>query len=151
MGILMVRRWRRGSRRPPTRSSPCRKRRSPFCEGKCQGTRQRIRREHLWGGKRESNPQPPEPQSGALPVELFPPRSKIISTGSRFALEARFRATLSSLPARPTGFAHNKKGLNRDFGRTFAFVFDPGQKGFGRDLSHFFKRLSNRRKTWSVE
>jgi hypothetical protein len=27
-----------------------------------------------WGGKRESNPQPPEPQSGALPVELFPPQ-----------------------------------------------------------------------------
>ena len=26
-----------------------------------------------WGGKRESNPQPSEPQSGALPVELFPP------------------------------------------------------------------------------
>jgi hypothetical protein len=27
----------------------------------------------IWGGKRESNPQPSEPQSGALPVELFPP------------------------------------------------------------------------------
>ena len=27
----------------------------------------------FWGGKRESNPQPSEPQSGALPVELFPP------------------------------------------------------------------------------
>ena len=27
-----------------------------------------------WGGKRESNPQPSEPQSGALPVELFPPQ-----------------------------------------------------------------------------
>src|SRR4051794_18905282 len=32
----------------------------------CQGSE--------WGGKRESNPQPPEPQSGALPVELFPPQ-----------------------------------------------------------------------------
>jgi hypothetical protein len=30
--------------------------------------------ERKWGGKRESNPQPPEPQSGALPVELFPPQ-----------------------------------------------------------------------------
>ena len=29
--------------------------------------------EKFWGGKRESNPQPSEPQSGALPVELFPP------------------------------------------------------------------------------
>src|SRR5258708_7441047 len=28
----------------------------------------------FWGGKRESNPQPSEPQSGALPVELFPPQ-----------------------------------------------------------------------------
>src|SRR5215470_3854268 len=27
-----------------------------------------------WGGKRESNPQPLEPQSSALPVELFPPQ-----------------------------------------------------------------------------
>jgi hypothetical protein len=32
----------------------------------------RVRNE-TWGGKRESNPQPSEPQSGALPVELFPP------------------------------------------------------------------------------
>src|SRR6266550_1690640 len=31
-------------------------------------------RSKKWGGKRESNPQPPEPQSGALPVELFPPQ-----------------------------------------------------------------------------
>jgi hypothetical protein len=30
--------------------------------------------EKNWGGKRESNPQPSEPQSGALPVELFPPQ-----------------------------------------------------------------------------
>ena len=34
----------------------------------------------IWGGKRESNPQPSEPQSGALPVELFPPLSFIIAT-----------------------------------------------------------------------
>ena len=36
--------------------------------GGLEGTRRN------WGGKRESNPQPPEPQSGALPVELFPPQ-----------------------------------------------------------------------------
>ena len=29
----------------------------------------------FWGGRRESNPQQPEPQSGALPVELLPPDS----------------------------------------------------------------------------
>jgi hypothetical protein len=34
----------------------------------------------IWGGKRESNPQPSEPQSGALPVELFPPPGSIIAT-----------------------------------------------------------------------
>ena len=28
----------------------------------------------LWGGRWELNPQRPEPQSGALPVELLPPR-----------------------------------------------------------------------------
>jgi hypothetical protein len=42
-----------------------------------------------WGGKRESNPQPSEPQSGALPVELFPPQpsdySKRISMADRRA------------------------------------------------------------------
>ena len=27
----------------------------------------------MWGGRWESNPQRPEPQSGALPVELLPP------------------------------------------------------------------------------
>ncbi len=29
---------------------------------------------HRWGGRRELNPQRPEPQSGALPVELLPPQ-----------------------------------------------------------------------------
>jgi hypothetical protein len=28
----------------------------------------------FWGGKRDLNPQRPEPQSGALPIELFPPQ-----------------------------------------------------------------------------
>ena len=40
-----------------------------------------------WGGKRESNPQPSEPQSGALPVELFPPLRLIIA----IAVEQRQR------------------------------------------------------------
>ncbi len=40
-----------------------------------------------WGGRRESNPQQPEPQSGALPVELLPPDSSII-TGSGERREA---------------------------------------------------------------
>ena len=35
----------------------------------------------FWGGRRESNPQRPEPQSGALPVELLPPRLAIITSG----------------------------------------------------------------------
>ena len=35
----------------------------------------------FWGGRRESNPQRPEPQSGALPVELLPPRVAIITRG----------------------------------------------------------------------
>ena len=33
----------------------------------------------FWGGKRELNPQPSEPQSDALPVELFPPQAMIIT------------------------------------------------------------------------
>src|SRR5450631_2004936 len=37
----------------------------------------------IWGGKRESNPQPSEPQSGALPVELFPPLLMIIAIAVR--------------------------------------------------------------------
>src|SRR5579871_3626281 len=41
----------------------------------------RVRRKN-WGGKRESNPQPSEPQSGALPVELFPPQPSDYSNGS---------------------------------------------------------------------
>ena len=36
----------------------------------------------FWGGRRESNPQRPEPQSGALPIELLPPDGSII-TASR--------------------------------------------------------------------
>jgi integrase len=36
-----------------------------------------------WGGRRESNPQRPEPQSGALPVELLPPDFLIIAASGR--------------------------------------------------------------------
>src|SRR5215469_18313622 len=37
------------------------------------------KRLNIWGGRRESNPQQPEPQSGALPVELLPPDFLIIT------------------------------------------------------------------------
>src|SRR5437868_14872718 len=36
-----------------------------------------------WGGRWESNPQRPEPQSGALPVELLPPFLVIITSEFR--------------------------------------------------------------------
>src|SRR5450631_1007166 len=32
-----------------------------------------------WGGRREVNPQPSEPQSDALPIELLPPQITIIA------------------------------------------------------------------------
>src|SRR5208337_5028314 len=35
-----------------------------------------------WGGRRELNPQPSEPQSDALPVELLPPQTTIIASAS---------------------------------------------------------------------
>src|ERR1700724_2037615 len=56
----------------------------------------------VWGGKRESNPQPSEPQSGALPVELFPPPQVIIATK-----ELRKHPSIS----RSTG---SKSGLNAE-------------------------------------
>ncbi len=40
-----------------------------------------------WGGRWESNPQRPEPQSGALPVELLPPFLVIIASGLQAGLE----------------------------------------------------------------
>ncbi len=33
-----------------------------------------------WGGRRDLNPQPSEPQSDALPIELLPPQTRIITT-----------------------------------------------------------------------
>jgi hypothetical protein len=58
---------------------------------------------NFWGGKRESNPQPSEPQSGALPVELFPPPSTIITTSiatSRNSTEPSSGASFSLRPPR---------------------------------------------------
>ena len=43
--------------------------------------------ESFWGGRRESNPQRPEPQSGALPVELLPPHLAIITSGEADELQ----------------------------------------------------------------
>ena len=43
----------------------------------------------LWGGRWELNPQRPEPQSGALPVELFPPQvESIIASGKQVCRSA---------------------------------------------------------------
>jgi hypothetical protein len=52
-----------------------------FAEGPAYDNPAGLRKK-IWGGKRESNPQPPEPQSGALPVELFPPQPVDYSNGS---------------------------------------------------------------------
>ena len=41
----------------------------------------------IWGGRWESNPQRPEPQSGALPVELLPPHLLIITSALQVRLE----------------------------------------------------------------
>src|SRR5690242_5201139 len=49
-----------------------------------------------WGGKRESNPQPLEPQSSALPVELFPPREVHYSKGSSAGLGSAMQMRASS-------------------------------------------------------
>ena len=46
--------------------------REPF---RNEGHKARSKQLQIWGGRRESNPQPSEPQSGALPVELLPPES----------------------------------------------------------------------------
>jgi hypothetical protein len=59
----------------------------PTCESAGKAFRK------IWGGKRESNPQPSEPQSGALPVELFPPLLSIIATEVR-AVRVWFRVGL---------------------------------------------------------
>jgi Phage integrase family len=39
-----------------------------------------LKKMRYWGGRWESNPQRPEPQSGALPVELLPPDLSIITS-----------------------------------------------------------------------
>src|SRR5277367_6441107 len=55
-----------------------------------------------WGGKRESNPQPPEPQSGALPVELFPPQALDYSNCGRTLSEVRCDAEMKPQMTRRT-------------------------------------------------
>jgi hypothetical protein len=42
-----------------------------------------------WGGRRELNPQPSEPQSDALPIELLPPQRTIIAIAAGVPLFAR--------------------------------------------------------------
>src|SRR5205807_3179001 len=59
---------------------------SAFCDASHQDS---ARQRHLkqWGGRWESNPQRPEPQSGALPVELLPPHLLIITSALQVRLE----------------------------------------------------------------
>src|SRR5437763_15493973 len=42
----------------------------------------------IWGGRWESNPQRPEPESGALPVQLLPPHLVIITRRAASAVRA---------------------------------------------------------------
>src|SRR5437879_3195264 len=56
-----------------------------------------------WGGKRESNPQPPEPQSGALPVELFPPQALIIAIAIQESRTMRQENLAAALCITPNG------------------------------------------------
>src|SRR5450631_48745 len=42
-----------------------------------------------WGGRRELNPQPSEPQSDALPIELLPPQITIIAIAAKVRLSAQ--------------------------------------------------------------
>jgi hypothetical protein len=53
-----------------------------------------VATENIWGGRRESNPQQPEPQSGALPVELLPPQPFDYNNlaGSRGAIHSAQRS-----------------------------------------------------------
>ena len=44
-----------------------------------------------WGGRRGLNPQPPEPQSGALPIELCPPYSVFRAPGRSRTCDIRLR------------------------------------------------------------
>src|SRR5579864_292068 len=55
----------------------------------------------IWGGRRESNPQQPEPQSGALPVELLPPQLVDYSNSGRLSVPAnRSGVSLGTLAPR---------------------------------------------------
>jgi hypothetical protein len=59
----------------------------------------------FWGGRRESNPQRPEPQSGALPVELLPPRTCDYNNSDGVPCVARL---LSYYAPDPSGLASLK-------------------------------------------
>ena len=62
--------------------------------------RERLRSVENKGERGESNPQPPEPQSGALPIELLPPCSFLIIklTGKMARLPAGPRSSRSFSP-----------------------------------------------------
>ncbi len=70
--------WRdRGGRFAGSLSKGCGAGHSAIKARKRHGTAPKLLKN--WGGRRESNPQQPEPQSGALPVELLPPDVSIIT------------------------------------------------------------------------
>src|SRR5690348_15624112 len=68
-----------------------------------------------WGGKRESNPQPPEPQSGALPVELFPPQVIHYSNGTHQGDSVNGRSETAMLRG-VTGGESGRRNSNEEFG-----------------------------------
>src|SRR5215469_482901 len=70
----------------------------------------------LWGGRWELNPQRPEPQSGALPVELLPPR---FSDYSKFGPYLRIRGRgwnflVSKMSERLSNLLVRSKSRKRD-------------------------------------
>src|SRR5215467_8934684 len=88
--------------------------------------------EVVWGGRRESNPQQPEPQSGALPVELLPPWMSSIIAGiqaSGFRLSANLldleRESQGLQPKAPSPlFVTGIVGCSHEVQRDIGFVAD---------------------------
>src|SRR5579864_3176473 len=70
----------------PLSTLTCERHRTP--SGGFQQVSKQVKRFKDWGGRRESNPQRPEPQSGALPVELLPPDLSIIKAKGGVRLRA---------------------------------------------------------------
>src|SRR5580704_483293 len=60
----------------------------PFFLGSTAGKRSSAKSPNgfFWGGRRELNPQPSEPQSDALPIELLPPQRTIIAIATGLGL-----------------------------------------------------------------